>query len=134
MRHFVVPFDDCPPTARAVRLAVDLAGAEGTVVLIWVLSGSMVDKGLAPGERGRVRRSAENEARAKATVHLAELALGADCHVVALFGDVVSDTLLLAANLGADAIVMAAEDPGVSAMLAESEIPVVVAPQAEAPA
>lgn len=103
-------------------------------MLISVLSGSMVGKSLAPGQRGQVRRSAENEARAKATVHLAELAPGADCHVVALFGDVVSDTLLLAANLGADAIVMAAEDPAMSAMLAESEIPVVVAPQAEAPA
>ncbi|MEX2655281.1 MAG: universal stress protein [Acidimicrobiia bacterium] len=134
MRHFVVPFDDSPSTQRALRLAVDLAGSEGTVVLIWVLPGSMVDKGLSPGERGRVRRDAENGARARAAARLAELAPGADCHVVVLFGDVVSDTLLLAANLGVDAIVMAAEDPAVSAMIAESEIPVVVAPQAEAPA
>lgn len=134
MRHFVVPFDDTPPTQSALRLAVDLAGAGGTIVLIWVLSGSMIDKSLAPGERGLVRRSAENDARAKAAAHLAQTAPGPDCHVVALFGDVVSDTLLLAGNLGADAVVMAAGDPAVPGMLAESGIPVVVAPQAEAPA
>lgn len=134
MRHFVVPFDDTPPTRSALRLAVDLAGAEGTIVLIWVLPGSMIDKGLAPGERGRVRRFAENDARSKTAAYLAQTEPGVDCHVVALFGDVVSDTLLLANNLGADAVVMAAGDPAVSGMLAESQIPVVVAPQAEAPA
>lgn len=129
MRHFVVPFDDTPSTLRALRLAVDLAGPAGTIVLISVLPGSMVGKSLAPGERGQVRRSAENEARAKAAVHLARLAPGTECHVIVLFGDLVSDTLLLARNLGADAVVMAAEDPAVPAMLTESEIPVVLAPR-----
>ena len=57
-----------------------------------------------------------------------------NCHGIALFGDVVSDTLLVVENLGSDGIVMGVGDPDLEEMLAVSPVPVLVVPgQAEAP-
>lgn len=102
--------------------------ADGSVVLIAVLPGSLVDRNLAPAERGRVRRAAEDNAADSLRAQAARTGLTDQCHVIALFGDVVSDTLLVAANLPADAVVMAADDPAVDQMVAAAEIPVTVVP------
>ena len=105
-----------------------MAGETGTVVIVSVLAGSMVDRALPPAERGRTRRQAENQAKAAVAAQIARVAPLGACHVIALFGDVVSDTLLLATNLGADAVVMDGDDPSLSGMLASSPVPLVVLP------
>lgn len=65
---------------------------------------------------------------------IARVAPDGDCHAIALFGEVVSDTLLVVGNLGADGIVMGAGDPDLEEMLAVSPVAVLVVPaQAEAP-
>lgn len=76
-----------------------------------------------------MRRQAENEAKAAVAAQIARVAPLGRCHVVALFGDVVSDTVLLATNLGADAVVMDGDDPSLSGMLASSPVPIVVLPR-----
>lgn len=75
-----------------------------------------------------MRRQAENEAKAAVASQIARVAPLGACHVIALFGDVVDDTLLLATNLGADAVVMDGDDPFLTGMLANSSLPVVVLP------
>lgn len=103
--------------------------ADGSVVLIAILPGSLVDRSLGPAERGRVRRTAEDDAAGALRDQVARIGLADRCHVIALFGDVVCDTLLLAANLGAEAVVMAADDPDVDQMVTSAEIPVAVVPR-----
>ena len=75
-----------------------------------------------------MRRQAENAAQAAVASQIARIAPLGACHVVALFGDVVDDTLLLATNIGADAVVMDGDDPSLTAMLASAPLPVVVLP------
>lgn len=128
VQHLVVPTAGGPDADQVVDWAARVAGAHGTLVLISVLPGSLVEKSLDPAERGRRRREEENRAKRELADQIARMAPTPDCHVIALFGDVVSDTLLLARNLGADAVVMASTDPHLSALLGESPLPVVVVP------
>lgn len=122
----MVPTSGGTDSDDVVLPAAKLVDADGFVVLIAVLPGSLVDRNLAPADRGRVRRAAENDAADALRQQAARTGLTERCRVIALFGDVVSDTQLLAANLRADAIVMAADDPHVDQMAASSEIPVTV--------
>lgn len=97
-------------------------------MLIAVLPGSLVDGSFEPVERGRRRREEENRAKAALGAQIERIRPVTGCHVVVLFGDVVSDTVLLARNLGADAVWMAADAPDLIGMLADSPIPVVGVP------
>lgn len=127
MPNLVVPSNGGSETDHVMRTASDFAGEDGTVVAISVLAGSFVDKGLPPPEAGRRRRAAEDEAERKLLVQAARARV--DCRVIALFGHVVFDTLLLACNLDADAVVMAMDDPELARMLEQSPIPVVAVPR-----
>ncbi|MEX2424660.1 MAG: hypothetical protein WD990_11850, partial [Acidimicrobiia bacterium] len=134
MRHLVIPSDGGSGADHALSVASDAVGPHGTLILISVLPGSLVERHLSPPERGRRRRVEENRAKAALFAQVARSGLQAECHVIALFGVVVSDTLLIVGNLGADGIVMDAGDPDLQEMLAASPVPVLVVPaQAEAP-
>ena len=103
-------------------------------MLVSVLPGSLIDRRLSPPERGRRRRDEENRRTRSVAAQIARVAPDSNCHVVALFGEVVPDTLLVVGNLGADAIVMGADDPDLEELRAASPVPVLVAPsQADAP-
>lgn len=116
-------------TDESVRLAVAIAAGDGSVVVVSVLSGSLVDKSLPPSEAGRVRRAAENEAKARLAAQTVRAVGEVDIHVIVVFGDVVSDTLLVARNLWADGLVISADSPDLEAMITQCPVPVVVVPQ-----
>lgn len=99
------------------------------MVVVLVLSGSLVEKSLPPADAGLVRRAAENEARARLASQAVRAAGEVDVHAIVLFGDVVSDTLLVARNLEADGVVISAESPDLEAMIAQCPFPVVVVPR-----
>lgn len=98
----------------------------GTVVVVAVLPGSLVDPGLPPEEAGRIRRHHEERAVAEARAQVRGVGPPVSFEVIAVFGDVAFDTLLVAENLGADAIVAGAADPATVEMSVQSSIPVVV--------
>jgi nucleotide-binding universal stress UspA family protein len=129
VRNLVVCSNGDESTDDPVRLAAALAAVDGSVVAVSVLSGSLVDKSLPPSEAGRLRRGAENEAKERLASQADRAAGDADFHAVALFGDVVSDTLLVARNLGADGVVMSADSPDLKRMISECPVPVVVVPR-----
>ena len=130
----MIPSDGGSGSDHILRAAVDTAGPEGTLVLISVLSGSLIDRRLSPPERGRRRRDEENRTTQSVAAQIARVAPEANCHVIALFGEVVSDTLLVVGNLGADGVVLGSGDPVLNEMLAVSPVPVLVVPdQADAP-
>src|SRR5690606_1559309 len=79
-------------------------------------------------ERGRRRRDEENKAKQALADQIARTAPSPECHVLALFGEVVSDTLLLARNLGADAVAMAGRAPDLPAMLRAAPRPGLLRP------
>ena len=116
-------------TDESVRLAAALAAGDGSVVAVAVLSGSLVDKSLPPAEAGRVRRAAENETKTSLASQGGRAAGEVDFHAVVVFGDVVSDTLLVARNLGADGVVISADSPYLEALIAQCPVPVVVVPR-----
>jgi hypothetical protein len=130
VRNLVVSSNGGVHTDRCVRIAAQLASDAGAVVLISVLPGSLIAKGLSPDEAGRRRRAAEDEATAALAAQLERVAPGVEASAIALFGDVVFDTLLLAGNLGADAVAMTSDDPALGDMIARSPIPVVAVPRA----
>ena len=126
MPNIVTPTDLTEASDAHLRHALEAAdGDGGAVVVVVVLPGSLVGKGLAPGEAGRVRRHHEDRAVEAARAQVARLGGGARCEVVALFGDVAFDTLLVAENLGADAVVARAGDPATEEMERTASIPVV---------
>jgi nucleotide-binding universal stress UspA family protein len=134
VRHLVVLSDGGSGADHILSHAARTAGEQGTLVLVSVLPGSLVSRRLSPPERGRRRREEENRRTRSVAAQIARVAPEANCHVIALFGEVVSDTLLVVGNLGADGIVMGGADPDLDAMLAASPVPVLVVPdQAEAP-
>ncbi len=128
MRNLVVCSNGDETTDESVRLAASFAAGDGTVVAVLVLSGSLVDKALPPSEAGRVRRAAENEAKGRLASQAVRAAGEVDLHAVVVFGDVVSDTLLVARNLGADGVVISADSPDLEAMIIQCPVPVVVVP------
>lgn len=65
---------------------------------------------------------------------LVRLEVDCEAQTVTLFGDPVEDALLLAANLGADAVVVRSDSPSLDRLRREASIPVLTVPQAEAPA
>ena len=126
MRNLVAPTDLTPASDAHLSRALRLAGeAGGAVVVVAVLSGSLVDKGLDPEDAGRERRRQEDRAVAAARDQVARLGVDVDCEVLALFGDVAFDTLLVARNLGADGIVVAAGHPATDELRRTSPIPVI---------
>ena len=129
MRNLVVCSNGDESTDDSVRLAAAIAAGEGSVVAVSVLSGSLIDKSLPPAEAGRLRREAENEAKERLASQAERAAGDVDFHAVALFGDVVSDTLLVARNLGADGVVMSADSPDLEELITECPVPVVVIPR-----
>jgi nucleotide-binding universal stress UspA family protein len=134
VRHLVIPSDGGSGADHVLSFAAHTAGVEGTLVLISVLPGSLIDRRLSPPERGRRRRDEENRRTRSVAAQIARVAPQSNCHVVALFGEVVPDTLLVVENLGADGVVMGAADPDLDEMLAVSPVPVLVVPlQADAP-
>lgn len=133
MRHLVVPTDGSAATDPVVADAAGRVGPDGALALICVLPGSLVDRSLAPAERGRVRRRAENDATARLREQVQRLDLRCAVRIISLFGDDVEDTVLLATNLGVDAVVVGADSPLVDA-LAGTPVRTVVAGQADAPA
>lgn len=134
LRHLVIPTDGEADTDHVLSFATQTAGARGALVLISVLPGSLVDRQLSPPERGRRRRHEENRRAQAVAAQIARVAPEANCHFIALFGEVVSDTLLVVENLGADGIVLRSGDPDLTEMLDVSPVPVLVVPdQADAP-
>ena len=114
---------------EAVSFACHLAEeGGGSVVVVVVLSGRLVDGVLAAGERGRVRRQREDEAEVAAREQVVRVGASIPAHVVSLFGDVASDTLLVAHNLAADAVVVGAGHPATAEIIRAAEIPVIVVP------
>jgi nucleotide-binding universal stress UspA family protein len=129
MRHLVAVSDGSPATDACVRRALDRASAAGgAVVVVAVLPGSLIDRRLTPPEAGKRRREAENAARSAIANQLARVAPDVEADVVALFGDVVSDTLLLAQNLGADGVVMPGDHPDIERMIEHSPLEVLAVP------
>lgn len=130
----MIPSDGRPDADHVLEAAARTVGSDGVLVVVSVLSGSLIESNLVPAGRGRRRREEENRAKSALTAQIERTRPGAACHVMALFGDVVVDTLLLSRNLGADAIWMSADHPELSSMVSVSPIPVVVVPaQADAP-
>lgn len=134
MSRFVVLADGSSDDDLYVAEAVARAGPDGAVVLIAVLPGSLVAGVDPPRERGRRRRELEDEAVRLLRDQLVRIGATCEAAVVALFGDPVDDTLLLANNLGADAVVVRSDAPSLGRLRSESMTPVVAVPQAEAPA
>lgn len=124
----MIPTDGGFGTDHVVRAASDAAGSEGTLVLVSVLSGSLIDRRLSPPERGSRRRDAENRRTKTVCDQIARTAPDANCHVITLFGEVVPDTLLVVGNLAADGIVMGEDDPDLNEMQAVAPVPVLVVP------
>jgi nucleotide-binding universal stress UspA family protein len=131
MRHLVVCSDGTTEADPAVEGAARIADAHGTLVLICVLPGSLIDRSLPPAQRGRERRAAVDAATRRLRDQAARLDVACEVHSVALFGDEVDDTLLLTDNLGADAVVIGRSSPAVERLLAESRVPVLVIPESE---
>jgi nucleotide-binding universal stress UspA family protein len=131
MRHLVVCSDGTAEADPAVEGAARIADTHGTLVLICVLSGSLIDRSLPPALRGRERRAAVDAATRRLRDQAARLDVACEVHSVALFGDEVDDTLLLTDNLGADAVVIGRSSPAVVRLLAESHVPVLVIPDPE---
>lgn len=134
MPHLVVLTDGSADDDGLVAEASRKAGDDGAVVLIAVLPGLLVAGISPPRERGRRRRELEDEAARLLRDQLVRIGATCEAGVVALFGDPVDDTLLLANNLGADAVVVRSDFPCLDRMRGESMAPVVAVPQAEAPA
>lgn len=134
MAHFVVLTDGSADDDRLVAEASRRAGAEGAIVLISVLAGSLVAGVTPPAARGQRRRELENDATRRLRDQLVRLEVDCEAHTVALFGDSVHDTLLLANNLRADAVIVRSDSPSLDGLRGKSPIPVVTVPQAEAPA
>lgn len=134
MARFVVLTDGSADDDRHVTEAVARAGRDGAVVLIAVLPGSLVAGVDPPRERGRRRRELEDEAVRLLRDQLVRIGATCEAAVVALFGDPVDDTMLLATNLGADAVFVRSDAPSQGRLRRESATPVVAVPQAEAPA
>lgn len=124
MPNIVAPTDLTAASDAHLLHAFESAD-DGVVVVVAVLSGSLVDRALDPGEAGRVRRHHEDQAVEEARAQMARLGMDARFEVVALFGDVAFDTLLLAQNLGADAVVARAGDPATDEMERTASIPVI---------
>lgn len=120
--------DASPPADPCVRLAAEMAArTDGAMVVLSVLSGSIA-RGVPPLEAGRRRRAAEDAAKSALAEQLARTAPEAPADVIALFGDVAVDTLLLARNLHADVVVVPATSPGLEELIRTSPIPVLVVP------
>lgn len=134
MAHFVVLTDGSVADEGLVAEASRRAGRGGAVVLISVLAGSLVSGMTPPAVRGRRRRELENEAAQRLRDLLLRLEVDCEAQTVALFGDPVEDTLLLANNLGADAVIVRTDSPSLGGLRQMSSIPVLTVPQAEAPA
>lgn len=132
MRHLVVPSDGSTGCDRVVAAAARHAGDDGALALLTVLPGSLVDRSLPPHERGRVRRREEDEATARLRAQVDRLGLRCTVRIVALFGDDADDTVLLATNLGADAVVVE-RDSGLVARLEATPVRLLTVDQAEAP-
>lgn len=129
MRNLVVASDGGEGADRCVRLADEMAlAAGGAVVLVSVLPGSRVGRGLEPREAGRRRREEEDRAKEVLLRQVTRTVPGAPIDIIALFGDVASDTILIATNLGADAVLIPSTDPAVADLVASSPIPVLVVP------
>jgi hypothetical protein len=123
--HVVVVSDGSPNTDACVGEAAARA-SEGHLVVIRVLPGSLVAKASSPAEAGRLRRQAEDAARADVRAQLQRVAPGVAARLVVVFGDVVTDTVLVARNLDVDAIAVDADDPSRREMIERSPIPVLV--------
>jgi nucleotide-binding universal stress UspA family protein len=129
MRNLVVHSDLTPVSDSWVAAALRIAAeAEGEVAVIGVLPGSLIDKTAAPAEAGRRRRAEENRARSEIEAQLARLEPAVPCHGIAVFGDVAFDTLLLARNLGADAVVVPSTGADTAEFLRTSTVPVIAVP------
>lgn len=134
MAHVVVLTDGSESDDRLVAEAGAQAGPYGAVVALAVLPGSLVSGIHPPSARGRARREHENAATRRLSAQLGRVRIECEARTLALFGDAVDDTLLLATNLGADVVVVRADSPTVERLRQQSPTPVLEVPQAEAPA
>lgn len=134
MQRIVVLTDGSADDDDHVAAATEMAGSDGAIVLISVLAGALVSGVSPPAARGRRRRELENEATRRLRDQILRVNVDCEARVIAVFGDPVDDTLLLAVNLGADAVVVRPDSPRLDALRREATIPVLPLPQAEAPA
>lgn len=134
MQHAVVVSDGSESHDEVVAEAATLVGPTGALAVITVLSGSLVARITPPADRGRRRRELEDEASYRLQRQLARVGVTCEARAVALFGDVVDDALLLATNLGVDAVVIASTSPHLERLRESAPMPVRAVGQADAPA
>ncbi|MDX1447463.1 MAG: hypothetical protein R3246_00235 [Acidimicrobiia bacterium] len=131
MSYVVVLTDGAEASDRLVIAARRHSGGSASLVLLTVLSGGLVAGIDPPSARGRARRRLEDEATERLARQLRRV--GVQGRTLALFGDPVDDTILLTANLDAEAVVVAAEAAFVDRLRSRCPVPVFPVSQAEAP-